>query len=117
MLIGWTPIIEGKAIKYTIKNFIKGLVDPDSQANLSDDYRQKCSELKNFYITQNDTLQIRPPMEKLAGFDGDIDDVVILEDGRFVVSSTVTPEDYLKVLGKDALRPIDLLITDRWGTI
>ena len=116
MLIGWTPIIEGKAIKYTIKNFIKGLVDPDSQANLSDDYRQKCSELKNFYITQNDTLQIRPPMEKLAGFDGEIDDVVILEDGRFVVSSTVTPHDYFRVLGKDALRQLTYLLPKSGST-
>ena len=114
MLIGWTPIIEGKAIKYTIKNFIKGLVDPDSQANLSDDYRQKCSELKNFYITQNDTLQIRPPLKREVDIGSDIYDYLVLDDGSYVVSRVLNPEDY-DICGLPALQQLSYLLPKSGG--
>ena len=90
------------------------MVDPDSQANLSDDYRQKCSELKNFYITQNDTLQIRPPLKKEIDIGTDISDYLVLDDGSYVVSSVLYPKDY-DICGLPALQQLSYLLPKSGG--
>ena len=48
--------------QYIIPDFSKGLVDIASQARLDKTYKQKCSELNNFYISTDNTVKRRPPL-------------------------------------------------------
>ena len=48
--------------QYAIPDFSKGLVDLDSQAKVDPGYKQKCAELKNFFIATDNTLKRRPPI-------------------------------------------------------
>lgn len=50
---------------YPISNFSKGLVDEHTEADLDREYRQKCRELTNFYITESKRLQPRPPLKQV----------------------------------------------------
>ena len=46
---------------WIIPSFRKGLVDKASRSKLTDDYKTRCSELTNMYITKEDSIRIRPP--------------------------------------------------------
>lgn len=49
-------------MKYIIPNFGKGKVDPSSQAKIDKTYKEKCAELDNFVIKQDNTITRRPPV-------------------------------------------------------
>lgn len=67
---------------YYIPNLAKGLVDETSKGKLTEDYKQKCSELENFYIKANDNIARRPPLRRVEGFENisDIIDVKAFDD-------------------------------------
>ena len=72
-------------MKYPITNFAKGVVDAESQAKFDGDYRQKCSELKNFYIHQDQTLRKRPPLKIFTALpEGTLDFIRFGEKGALV---------------------------------
>ena len=72
-------------MKYPITNFAKGLVDKSSEAKLTDDYRQKCSILSNFYVNKNKNLQKRPPLKTSTVIPEGTIDFIQLEEGLVVL--------------------------------
>ena len=46
---------------WIIPSFKKGLVDKASRSKLTDDYKTRCAELTNMYISKDDSIKIRPP--------------------------------------------------------
>ena len=77
---------------YTIQNFAKGLVGQEAQAQLTDDYRNKCSELKNMYIAKNKNVQIRPPIKLFKDLGSEIRDYILTDD-RLITIRDITVED------------------------
>ena len=52
---------------YFIPNLAKGLVDKSSKGKITEDYKQKATELTNFYRKDNDNIAKRPPIEVVEG--------------------------------------------------
>ena len=80
--------------QYVIPSFSKGLVDEASQAKLDKTYKEKCSELKNFFIAADNTLQRRPPLVQPDKYREATNAVFFLdsEDRRLFVCN-VAPEE------------------------
>ena len=55
--------------KYYIQNLIKGMASGINKNRLSDDYKQKATEITNAYISPSNTLIKRPPLRE-AGYEG-----------------------------------------------
>ena len=47
---------------YTIPSLAGGEVDPSASSKIDDKHRFRCRELKNFFITNNDSVSIRPSL-------------------------------------------------------
>ena len=81
---------------WIIPSFKRGLVDKASRSKLTDDYKTRCAELTNMYITKEDSIRIRPPavLEDIEIPTGaDILDYQILADDTVVHIRSMAPED------------------------
>ena len=80
--------------QYVIPDFSKGLVDIDSQAKVDKTYKQKCSELLNFYIATDNTLKRRPPLVESTLYPeatGAID--FVISENRHIFLCNVPPDE------------------------
>lgn len=80
-------------MKYPITNFSKGLVDESSEAKFTEDYRQKCSILDNFYVHKNKTIRKRPPLTLDTTLPPGTVDFIRLEEGLVVMRKIETPTE------------------------
>ena len=95
--------------KYVIPGFFKGMVSKKAGSKLDDEYRQKASELVNFYNDNNRVITRRPPLEKWDLPEGhrfedksNILDYVKLDSGEeLLLQKGITNEDLLTILFRD----------------